>query len=43
MEGSEKWSITGISFVNDMKEVSCYTSLFADDAKLLRKIRNKNC
>ena len=34
-----------IYHVNDMtEEVSSYISLFADDAKLLRKIRNhKNC
>ena len=53
MEGSEKWSTTGISFgpimfliyVNDMTEgVSSYISLFKDDAKLLRKIGNhKDC
>ena len=55
MERSEKWSTTGISFgtdnvvnvvnVNDMtEEVSSYISLFADNAKLPRKIRNhKDC
>ena len=53
MERSEKWSTTGISltsitfliYVNDMTEgVSSYISLFADDAKLLRKIGNhKDC
>ena len=31
-------------YVNDMTGVSSYKSLFADDAKLLRKIRNhKDC
>ena len=49
MVRSKKWSTTGISFgtnnvyANDMTEgVSSYISLFADDAKLLRKIRNHN-
>ena len=50
MEESKKWSTTGISFdtnnvfnENDMTEgVSSYINLFADDAKLLRKIRNHN-
>ena len=52
MVRSKKWSTTGISFgtmflvyINDVTEgVSSYISLFADDAKLLRKIRNhKDC
>ena len=31
-------------YVNDMTGVNSYISLFADDAKLLRKIRNsKDC
>ena len=47
MEGSKKWSITGISnvfsiYVNDMTEgLSNYISLFGEDAKLLRN--HKNC
>ncbi len=53
MEGSDKWGITGFSlapimfliYINDMPEgVGSYISLFADDAKLLRKISShKNC
>ena len=55
MKRSETWSTTRISFgtnnvidliyVNDMIEgVSSYISLFADGAKLLRKIENhKDC
>ena len=51
MEGSKKWSTTVLAsimfsiYVNDMTEgVISYISLFADDAKLLREIRNhKDC
>ena len=49
MEGSKKWSTTGIGFVTNNVLVylnyltvglNSYISLFAGDAKLLRKIRN---
>ena len=50
MDGIKKWITTGISFgTNNVfsickQGISSYTSLFADDAKLLRKIRNhKDC
>ena len=49
MEGSEKLisfgTIMFLIYVNDMAEgVNSYISLFADDAQLLRKIRNyKDC
>ena len=54
MEGSEKWSTTGISFDTDKvfsiyiidttEGVNSYLGLFADDEILLRKVINhKDC
>ena len=44
-QGSVLATITFLAYVNDMtEEVSSYISLFADDAKLLNKIRShKDC
>ena len=43
-QGSVLAPITFLIYLNDMTGVSSYISLFADDAKLLRKIGNhKDC